>query len=79
MLNFAQTGCEPGCKNVEDCTKEDKGFFADVLYFQLGFVDIPEDVIGHNLETLTKLEDGFREIYIQEAQLVRKKTEELVS
>ncbi|XP_022111664.1 uncharacterized protein LOC110990886 [Acanthaster planci] len=72
-------GCEVGCKKVEDCTKEDKGFFADVRYFQLGFVDIPDDVISRNLQTLTQLEDGFREEYIQLAQLVRIRTEEMVT
>ncbi|XP_038072063.1 uncharacterized protein LOC119740733 [Patiria miniata] len=71
-------GCEDRCKPVEDCTKEDKGFFADVRYFQLGYVDIPNDVISRNLQTLTQLEDGFREKYIQDAQLARKLTEEIV-
>ncbi|XP_038079063.1 uncharacterized protein LOC119746287 [Patiria miniata] len=72
-------GCEPGCKQPEDCTDEDKGLYADVRYFQLGYVKIPEEVLGRNLQTLTQLEDGEREIYRQQEQLVRKTTEEIVT
>ncbi|XP_022104456.1 uncharacterized protein LOC110986673 [Acanthaster planci] len=72
-------GCEPGCKPLEDCTSEDKGLYADVRYFQLGFVELPNEVLSRNLQTLTQLEDGVGETYRQEEQLVRKTTEELVT
>ena len=67
------------CKRYSECTIEDKGFFADVRFFQLGYVNIPDDVLSRNLQTLTQLEDGIREGYIQQAQLARKATEEKVS
>ena len=72
-------GCEPGCKAYDECTTEDKGLFADVKYFQMGFVDIPENVRENNLLTLTQQEDAEREIHLQEAQLIRKQTERIVS
>ncbi|XP_033629036.1 uncharacterized protein LOC117291453 [Asterias rubens] len=71
-------GCEPGCKPREDCTQEDLGFYVDVRYFQLRFVKIPDIVLDRNIQTLTQLEDGVKETYIQQAALVRKLTEERV-
>ncbi|XP_033629658.1 uncharacterized protein LOC117291835 [Asterias rubens] len=71
-------GCVRNCKRYSECTIEDKGFFADVRFFQLGYVNIPDDVLSRNLQTLTQLEDGIREGYIQQAQLARKATEEKV-
>ncbi len=72
-------GCEPNCKKPEDCTKEDKGLYVDVRYFQLSFVEIPDIVLSRNLQALTQLEDGIRETYLQKASLVRKTTEESVT
>ena len=51
----------------------------DVRYFQLRFVKIPDIVLDRNIQTLTQLEDGVKETYIQQAALVRKLTEERVS
>lgn len=67
------------CISQEECGVDDLGLFASVRFFQLLFVDIPDDVISRNLLTLTQLEDGEREEYIQDAQLVQIQTEKMVS
>ncbi|XP_002735949.1 uncharacterized protein LOC100378672 [Saccoglossus kowalevskii] len=72
-------GCVPDCKRYDTCTIEDKGYFADVYYFQLAKVSITDDVISNNLLALTQLEDATKEGYLQEAQLVRKETEKQVN
>ena len=46
-----------------------------VKYFQLGAVEIPEDVEDRFLRALTLKEEAAREILLQEAQVVRKTTE----
>lgn len=66
------------CIPQENCEPGDLGLFASVRFFQLLFVDIPDDVISRNLLTLTQLEDGEREEYIQDAQLVQIQTEKMV-
>ncbi|PIK59362.1 hypothetical protein BSL78_03733 [Apostichopus japonicus] len=66
------------CISQEECGVDDLGLFASVRFFQLLFVDIPDDVISRNLLTLTQLEDGEREEYIQDAQLVQIQTEKMV-
>ena len=73
------TGCEKGCTPYDECTIEDKGLFADVRYFQLGYVNIPNSVRERNLLALTQLEDGERELYLQQASLVRIDTDRKVS
>ncbi|XP_072034483.1 uncharacterized protein [Amphiura filiformis] len=72
-------GCEIGCLDYSQCTIEDKGLFADVKYFQMGYVDIPENVRERNLKTLTQREDGDREVHLQTAQLARVETDRIVA
>ncbi|XP_066305257.1 uncharacterized protein [Branchiostoma lanceolatum] len=68
-------GCVSGCKPYDTCTKEDKGLFVDVKYFQIGRVLIPNDVQGRFLLSLTQLLDAEQEQYLQDATIVRKETE----
>ncbi|KAJ8019937.1 hypothetical protein HOLleu_41726 [Holothuria leucospilota] len=74
--NFNVTSCFP--RDSDECGPDELSLFASVRYFQLLFVDIPDDVISRNLLTLTQLEDGEREEYIQDAQLVQIQTEKMV-
>ncbi|XP_078702129.1 uncharacterized protein LOC144928043 isoform X1 [Branchiostoma floridae x Branchiostoma belcheri] len=68
-------GCVEGCKPYSNCTKEDKGLFVDVKYFQIGRVLIPNDVQDRFLLSLTQLLDAEQEQYLQDATIVRKQTE----
>ena len=68
--------CPPGCKKYSLCDdKTEKGLWVYVKYFQLGAVEIPEDVEDRFLRALTLKEEAAREILLQEAQVVRKTTE----
>ena len=70
------TACPPGCKKHSLCDdKTEKGLWVYVKYFQLGQVDIPNDVQDRFLRALTLQEEAAREKLLQEAQVVRKTTE----
>ncbi|XP_070570766.1 uncharacterized protein [Ptychodera flava] len=71
-------GCVPNCVAYDTCTEEQKGYFADLRYFQLLSVSIASEVISNNLLALTQLEDAAGELYTQDAQVTRKNTERLV-
>ncbi|XP_078581087.1 uncharacterized protein LOC144864671 [Branchiostoma floridae x Branchiostoma japonicum] len=68
-------GCVSGCKPYENCTKEDKGLFVDVKYFQIGRVLVPNDVQDRFLLSLTQLLDAEQEQFLQDATIARKETE----
>ena len=51
----------------------------DVKYFQLGAVHIPEEVEGRHLEKLVTKEETERGQYFQDASVLRKNTEAIVS
>lgn len=74
-MNPYVVGCPANCKPTSTCTAADEGLFADVRYFQLRSLDIPNDVEERYLTTLTIQEDADREHFIQEAHVVRKETE----
>ncbi|XP_076459148.1 uncharacterized protein LOC143292587 [Babylonia areolata] len=71
-----QFACPPGCKEYALCDdKTEKGLWVYVKYFQLGAVEIPSDVEDRFLKALTLKEEAAREELLQDAQVVRKKTE----
>ncbi|XP_036356618.1 uncharacterized protein LOC115228206 isoform X2 [Octopus sinensis] len=70
--------CFEGCKPRKNCTEADYGMFVDVRYFQLGPVDIPDDLDQSFLNTLVLRASAERQKYFQAAQLVRKETEQKV-
>ncbi|XP_022104476.1 uncharacterized protein LOC110986683 [Acanthaster planci] len=39
-------GCEAGCKPTQECTDQDRGLFANVLFFRLDAVDIPDIILS---------------------------------
>ena len=67
--------CVPNCKPYGSCTEEDKGFFAEVRYFQLQEVRIPSDVEDRFLKALILQEETEKEKFLQEAQVVQKRTD----
>lgn len=68
--------CPAGCKQSSLCDdKTEKGLWVYVKYFQLGAVEIPNDVQDRFLKALTLTEEAEREKLLQEAQIVRKNTE----
>ena len=80
MAPFCIAACPPGCKQYTQCDdKTEKGLWVYVKYFQLGAVEIDEDVEDRFLEALTLKEETVREELRQEAQVVRKNTEAEVS
>ncbi|KAL8612319.1 hypothetical protein ACOMHN_062266 [Nucella lapillus] len=71
-----QYACPQGCKKYSLCDdKTEKGLWVYVKYFQLGAVEIPADVKDRFLKALTLKEEAAREKLLQDAQIVRKKTE----
>lgn len=70
--------CVTGCEAYEKCSESKKGLFADVKYFQLGRVSIPDDVGNRYLQALKLKEETEREKLLQEAQVIRKNTTAMV-
>jgi regulator of protease activity HflC (stomatin/prohibitin superfamily) len=70
--------CTPGCKSYSKCSERDWGLFAEVRYFQLGRLDIPDDLNDRYIQALVLQEQAATERYIQRAKLVRKETEKQV-
>lgn len=66
------------CKDIKSCTNEDKGYFVDVKFFQLGQVTIPSSVQERYMKALTLKEESDRENLVQEAKVVRKTTNAMV-
>lgn len=71
--------CIPNCKPRETCTNKDKGYFVDVKFLQLGEVVIPSAVQERFMRALTLQEESDRETLVQEAMVVRKSTNAMVS
>ncbi|CAF0838226.1 unnamed protein product [Rotaria sordida] len=72
--------CVVACKPREkDCTKEEKGFFAEVRYLQLHDIDVPERVMERRLLGLVRDLEKEREEYINQEALVKKQTDILVN
>lgn len=67
--------CTEGCKPVKSCTDKDKGLNADVIFFQLGELNIPGDVEVRYMEALVLQEKALREKLLQNASVVRKETQ----
>ena len=67
--------CVANCKRYETCTESDKGFFAEVRYFQLQEVNIPGDVESIYLQALILNEETVKEQFLQETQIVQKRTD----
>lgn len=70
--------CPPNCKAIKSCTTEDKGYFVDVKFFQLGQVIIPSSIQERFMKALTLNEESERESLVQEAKVVRKNTNAMV-
>lgn len=66
------------CKPRQNCTIDDYGMFIDVRYFQLGAIDIPDALDESFLDALILNASAEREVYLQEATIVRKETEQKV-
>ncbi|XP_052821759.1 uncharacterized protein LOC106872928 isoform X2 [Octopus bimaculoides] len=77
-MPLGENVCLEGCKPRINCTEEDYGMFVDVRYFQLGPVDIPDDLDQSFLNTLILKAGAERQKHFQAAKLVRKETEQKV-
>jgi len=72
--------CVIGCKPREKgCTKEEKGFFAEVRYLQLHDIDVPERVMERRLLGLVRDLEKEREEYLNQEALVKKQTDILAN
>jgi len=67
--------CIDGCKKYDTCDESDFGLFVDVRYFQMGRVDLPDEINERNLRTITLKLENEREKFRQEAQIVRRGTD----
>ena len=79
IVFFLPETCETGCKEYDTCTEEDFGLFADVRYFQLQELDIPNSLEQKFLNQLEEQQRNEREKYNQEALLVRKETDAMIN
>ena len=78
-LYFHYTGtCWEGCITYSRCTEDQYGLFVEVRFFQLGDLDIPNDLEDKFLRGLILQEEAQTEKYKQEAQVVRKETDAMV-
>lgn len=71
--------CAAGCKPRSTCKDSDKGLNADVKFFQLTTIVIPNDVMERFMEKLLLIEKNEREKHIQNATVIRKETDGLVA
>lgn len=79
MLNVHSfSACAAGCKTRTTCKDSDKGLNADVKFFQLTNIVIPNDVMERFMENLLLIEKNLREKHIQNATVVRKQTDGMV-
>ena len=77
-LNLVEN-CVAGCKSYETCTERDWGLFAEVRYFQLGGLGIPDELNQRFLKALVLQEENETEKLKQESQVIRKETQAQVS
>ncbi len=68
-----------GCKPYSTCVESDWGLFAEVRYFQLGGLDIPDELNQRFLKALVLQEENETEKLKQESQVIRKETQAQVS
>ena len=78
MIFFVDS-CVPGCIEYTRCTTSDQGLFVEVRYFQLHDLHIPGSLSSRYTQALVLQEAEENEQFIQDAALVRKETEKLVS
>ena len=71
--------CWAGCKPRPTCNDTEKGLFVDARYLQLTDLEIPYEVEQRNLRTLIITEETARETFQQQAAVIEKETEQLVS
>lgn len=71
--------CVANCLPYDTCKEDDFGLFAEVRYFQLAELDIPDDISDRFLQALVLQEVNEAEKHRQNATLVRKQTELLVN
>ena len=71
--------CVAGCKSYKTCTERDWGLFAEVRYFQLGGLGIPDELNQRFLKALVLQEENETEKLKQESQVIRKETQAQVS
>lgn len=57
----------------------DKGLFVEARYLQLTDIQIPPTVEQRNLKTLILTEESAEETFRQQASVIEKQTEQLVS
>ncbi|XP_005090572.1 uncharacterized protein LOC101853991 [Aplysia californica] len=71
--------CPSNCIPLSRCDADkQKGLWVDVKFFQMGRIEIPDDVADRYLKALTLKEEVAREEFLQEAAVVRKGTVALV-
>lgn len=68
--------CRTGCKSYTSCTKDDKGLFAHMKYFQLQLVDITEEQQKTFLRQVLEQEKTDTEHFVQKELITRKQTEQ---
>ena len=78
QLPFADP-CKPACKSYDTCIEEDFGLFSDVRYFQLGGIDIPKELDSRFQRALILQERQAHAKLTQEAVIIRKESDQLVS
>lgn len=71
--------CVTGCRPYTSCLENQKGFFTEVRFFQLKEVAITNDVQSRFLQALILQEETEKEKFLQEAQLVQKRTDAQVN
>ncbi|XP_045169648.2 uncharacterized protein LOC123532306 [Mercenaria mercenaria] len=73
--NSYAAACPEGCTERKDCTDNLKALNVDVKYFQLTNINIHNDVMERFMENLLLVEKNLREKHIQNATVIRKKTD----
>ena len=71
--------CLKGCKPHNQCTEAESGLFVEVRFFQLHELDIPGELNQRFLQSLILKEATFSEKLRQDALIIRKETDALVS
>ncbi|XP_045167398.2 uncharacterized protein LOC123530708 [Mercenaria mercenaria] len=77
--NEYKQACPERCISRSSCKDSDKGLNVDVKFFQLTNIIIPNDVIERLMENLLLIEKNLREQHIQNATVVRTKTDGMVA
>lgn len=67
--------CFPGCKPFESCLQADAGLFAEVRYFQVHELEIPDELNNRYLESLILQESTVTAQLKQDAFITRRNTQ----